>query len=231
MSVIIKKKEKRLVPEGMHLARCVRVIDLGTQESKFGKTKKIILSWELPECKAVFKEENGEEPFVLSNTYNQSLDKKSNLVRDLTPWIGAGFAKKADCDLGSLVLGKACHVNVIHEMNDTGETYAKIIAIAPIPKGMAVPDQILPSLEYSIKDEGNDVFGELPIWIQEKIKASDEVAGVRPSVAEITERNVRQANANASSANDEADELVEVNTEAQLATATAGETEEIEIPY
>ena len=207
MSVIIKRKEKQLAPEGMQLARCVRAVDLGTQESKFGKNKKIVLSFELSECKAVFNEENGEEPFVLSKTYNQSLDKKSNLVRDLTPWIGGGFAKKAECAIGPLVLGKPCLVNVIHETKDTGETYATIISIAPVPKGTIAPEQILPSLEYSIKDGFNDVFEELPAWMQEKIKASDEVAGSQPTAEEITERNVRQATANAISAYNHADDV------------------------
>src|SRR5260370_19476344 len=118
MSVIISKKEKQLAPTGMHLARLVSVVNVGIQEGKFGKAKKVILCWELSEAKAVFKEENGEEPFVLSNIYNQSLDKKSNLVRDLTPWIGSGFVKSASLDLGSLLLGKACLVNVIHETKE-----------------------------------------------------------------------------------------------------------------
>jgi hypothetical protein len=240
MSIIITKKEKQLAPEGMHLAHLIRVIDIGTQEGKFGKAKKAILSWELSEAKAVFKEENGEEPFVLSNTYNQSLDKKSNLVRDLAPWIGSGFVKSASLDLGSLLLGKACLLNVIHETKENGETYAKIISIAPVPKRMAVPDQILPSLEYSVEDGFNEVFEELPVWIREKIKASDEIAGERPSEAEITERNVRQATANArqeshrtvginesTSGDDDLDSQLEneVNVQAQLAEADSDEPE------
>ena len=199
MSVIITKKQKKLAPIGMHLAHLIRVIGIGTQEGKYGKTKQVILGFELSECLTVFKEENGLEPFVLSNPYNASLDKKSFLARDLTPWIGSGFTKNASFDLGSL-LGKACYANVIHETTDNGEPYAKIISIAPIPKGMAVPDQILPSLSYSVEDGLNEVFEQLPQWIQEKIKASDEIAGPRPSVAAIAERNTRQATANAVSA-------------------------------
>jgi hypothetical protein len=134
---------------------------------------------------------------VLSNTYNQSLGKGASLVRDLTPWIGSGFTKSASLDLGSLLLGKACYANVIHETNENGETYAKIISVAPVPKRTAVPAQILPSLEYSVEDGFNDVFEQLPAWMKERIKASDEIAGARPSVEEITEHNVREATANA----------------------------------
>jgi hypothetical protein len=198
---MIKRKEKQLAPEGMHLAHLIWGIDIGTHESKFGKNRKIIFSWELSECLTVFKGKNGPEPFVLSKTYNQSLGKGASLVRDLTPWIGSGFTKRASFDIDSLV-GKACLVNVIHETKD-GETFANIISLAPIPRGMAVPDQILPSLVYSIEDGFNGVFEQLPVWIQEKIKASEEIAGKRPSKAEIAERNVRQATANATSAYEE----------------------------
>jgi hypothetical protein len=37
----------------------------------------------------------------------------------------------------------------------------------------------------------------LPEWIQKFVAASEEIGGARPSVEEITERNVRQATANA----------------------------------
>jgi len=196
MSIIIKKKEKQLAPEGMHPAHLIRVIDIGTQNGKYGKNRQIILSFELSGCLTVFKDENGPEPFVLSNTYNQRLGKGASLVRDLTPWIGSGFTKKASVDIGSL-LGKACLANVVHETKDDGETCAKIISLAHVPRGMAVPGQVLPSLEYSIEDGFNEVFEQLPKWIRDKIEASDEIGGKRPSAAEIPERNVRQATANA----------------------------------
>jgi hypothetical protein len=197
MPVIIRKNTKKLAPVGMHLARCVWCIDTGTHDTKFGKKKKLRLAFELPEHKAVFKEENGEEPFLLSIPFNHSLDKKSKFVGYLRPWIGNDFTKK-DCPLGSLILGKACYANVIHETKDTGETYAEIIGLMPVPKGTDVPDQILPSIDYSVSDGvDNDVFEKLPVWLQEEIKASDEIAGVRPTETEVIERNVRTATANA----------------------------------
>ena len=60
---------------------------------------------------------------------------------------------------------------------------------------MAVPEQILPSLHYSIEDGFNDVFESLPEGLQERIMRAEELK-VAPD-EEITERNVRQATANA----------------------------------
>jgi hypothetical protein len=202
MSVIIEKKRKQLAPVGMHAAYLVLVVNAGTQEGKFGPKKRVILGFELSGCKTVFKEENGEEPFMLSNTFNHSLDKKSSFVQFLKPWIGGEFAKNTKFDVSSL-LGKPCYANVVHDTNRDGDLVAIIIGVMPIPSGTAVPEQALPSLSYSVEDGFNDVFSQLPTWIQDKIKASEEIAGVRPTAPEIIERNVRQATANVATAIDE----------------------------
>jgi hypothetical protein len=87
----IKVPEPRyqLPREDIHVSRCVGVIDIGTHRSPFGDGKKIpkvILIFELPEEKAVFVEERGEEPFHLSKIYTNSLGEKSNLYKDVVAW-------------------------------------------------------------------------------------------------------------------------------------------------
>lgn len=202
MSTIATKNQNtyQLAPEGMHLARGVRVIDLGTQRIEYnGRTKKnrqIILSWELPECTAVFNEEVGPEPFLVSKTYTNSLGEKSNLYRDLLSWIGSGFTRQAEFELGTL-LGQPCQLNVIHETSKNNRQYAKVIGILPVPKNMAMPEQILPSLLYAIEDGQNDVFNSFSDYLQERILASEELGGSRPTTQEIAERNVREATGNA----------------------------------
>jgi hypothetical protein len=52
-------------------------------------------------------------------------------------------------------------------------------------------------LKYSIKDSVGGAFDDLPEWVQKMICASEEIGGARPSVEEITERNVEKATANA----------------------------------
>jgi hypothetical protein len=214
MSTIARKNQDafQLAPEGMHLARLVRVIDLGTQREEYkGKTKRnrqIRFSWELPEQTAVFDEERGEEPFLISKTYTNTLGEKSNLFRDLMSWIGNGFTKQAEFDLGTL-LGRPCFLNVIHQTSKENRQYAKVIGVSRIPKKMAVPEQVLPSISYSIEDGFNEVFESFSEYLQEKIEGCDELGGSRPTAEEIAERNVRQATANATSAYKHADDALE----------------------
>jgi hypothetical protein len=190
----------QLPPEGVHIARCVGVVDIGTQRSTFGdgkKAPKVILIFELPNELAVFVEERGEEPFHQSIIYTNSLGERSNLYRDIVAWQGKGAVDKLRDDLGLLV-GEPCMLNLIHETTKKGTTRSKVIGVTPLPKGMKVPAQISPSLTYSITDGvAGGRYDKLPGWIQKMILASEEIDGEHPSENEIAERNVRQATANA----------------------------------
>ena len=68
---------------------------------------------------------------------------------------------------------------------------------------MAVPAQITPSLLYSVEDGFGGCFEQLPEWLQLMIQSCEELGGERPTVEEITERNVRQATANAIAATEQ----------------------------
>ena len=162
--------------------------------------------------KAVFDPERGEEPFIVRKEYNATIGPKSNLRHDIESWRGHGFtgSETAAFDL-AVMLGKPCLVNVIHETSANGQKYHKIIGVTPLPRGMQAPPQILPSLRYLIEDGEGGVFDELPEWVQEKIRGSEELGGKRPSKAKIIERNCAAAAANATEPEpdviDEADKI------------------------
>jgi hypothetical protein len=87
MKVKSSQRERILAPEGVHNARCIQVIDLGTQESKqWGSKRKVQLAFELVDESAVFNEEKGEENFVLYRTYTLSLAPKASLTKDIKIW-------------------------------------------------------------------------------------------------------------------------------------------------
>jgi hypothetical protein len=252
MSLIVSEKADayQLAPEGIHPARCAWIVDLGTQHDDYnGKSKrlrKVRISWELPNEKTVFDEEKGEEPFLVSKEYTKTLGTKSNLRHDIESWRGKGFTgSEAEAFDLAVLLGKPCMVNVIHEVSKLNRKYAKIIGVTPLPKGMQAPAQILPSLQYSIEDGLEGAFKELPEFVRQKILASDEL-GESPTVEGVAERNVRQATANAlsadiqqkpkphppvgiheSSSGDDLDSQLEdeVNAQAQLATGANDEPE------
>jgi hypothetical protein len=71
-------------PAGTHVARCISLIQLGTQKQEFdgkpGKDRsKIVLGFELPEELCVFDEARGEQPYFITNTYNLVLGEKRPL--------------------------------------------------------------------------------------------------------------------------------------------------------
>jgi hypothetical protein len=195
----------QLAPQGMHPARLVWVADIGTHHNPFGdgkKQRKVILFWELPNEKAVFDMDRGPEPFLVHKIYTMLLSDRTNLYRDLTAWLGKHVIERVRHNL-ALLIGEGCLLNVIHETNKKGQLHANVISLAPLPKATRVPAQITPSLRYSIKHGVGGAFADLPEWVQKMICASEEIGGARPSVAEVTERNVRRATANAIAGQDE----------------------------
>lgn len=182
MSIIVNEGESKprlLPPAGTHVARCYSIIDLGTQTIEYmGEEKdlhQVRVTWELPEEKAVFKEENGEQPFVLSKDYTLSLYEKANLRRDLESWRGRQFteAELAGFDISKLI-GVPCLLSVVHKTTQKGKTFANISSVSALAKGMACPKQVNPNVEYSITDGSNDVFRSFPDWLKKKIEEAHE---------------------------------------------------------
>ena len=118
--------------------------------------------------------------------------------RDLEALLGRTLTglETVSFDLGTL-FETPCLVNVTHETSKNGVEYAKIIGFSPVPKGMAVPAPVLPTLRYAIEDGIKGVFEALPEWIQKKILASEELDGKHATKAEIAERNMATATENA----------------------------------
>jgi hypothetical protein len=179
----------QLAPIGNHVAICVQVIDLGTQNDEYmGKPKilrKVRLAWELPEEKAVFDEAKGEECFLVAKEYTLSLGEKANLRHDIQSWRGVDFTEE---ELKSFelkrLLGAACMVNVVHETSKNKRKYVKITSVTRLPKKIKKADVPKPTLEmigYDIEDGMNDAFKKLPQFLQEKILASVEVTGGGPA--------------------------------------------------
>lgn len=177
-------------PSGNHVARCVRVIDLGVQKDngQFGPKvqHKLMLTWELPTELHTFKEENGAEPFMVSSEYTVFLSEKANLRKDLESWRGRPFTpEELDAfDVGKL-LGVPCLLNVVHKKANNGNVYANVKGITPMPKGMACPPAINKLVKYEVEMGRNDIFNSLPEWIRNKIGNCEDWKA-KPAASEAT---------------------------------------------
>ncbi|HRH58811.1 MAG TPA: hypothetical protein PLS10_14260 [Chitinophagales bacterium] len=176
-----ESKPKELIPAGNYIARCYQMIEIGTiTEIVMGverTLKKVRIGWELPTELKVFKEENGEQPLVISKEFTLSMHEKSNLRLALKSWRGKDFtedeAKKFDI---TKLIGVPCMLNIIHNpsKNDASKVYEQISGITPLPKGVPCPEQINQNIIISFDDFDLDKFNKLPDFIKDKIKSSKE---------------------------------------------------------
>lgn len=172
--------EKKIIPQGNHVARCYGMIEIGTvDEVIMGEKKqihKILIDWELPNETAVFKEENGEQPFVYSKDFTLSMNEKANLRKMITAWTGKQMndAEAEAFDVTSLI-GQSCMLNIVHNKSKDGtKTYANLAGVTPLPKGFACPPQVNPSRLLEYENWNQEVFMGLPAWLSDKICTSKE---------------------------------------------------------
>ena len=136
------------VSVGVHEARCVKVIDLGTQRSDYqgeiSWKRQCMLIWEVPS-----ETNSNGEPLTISKFYTISLHEKSNLGADLTAWRGRAFTEteKRGFDISKLA-GVPCMLNVVAKADGR----PKITGIMPLPKTSNIPDQFHESVVFSIDD-------------------------------------------------------------------------------
>lgn len=179
-------KEFEAAPAGNHIARCVGMIDLGTQTGEYqGKTthaRKIVLRWELPN-ELISEGEWAGKPFVVQQFYTASLSEKANLRKVLESWRGRPFTPDELMGFDSKnLLDKPCMVNITH--TDKGK--AKVTSVAQVPKGMQVPGRVNDLLYFSLEpDEFKAaIFEGLSDFYKEQIRKSPEWAelqGTRPA--------------------------------------------------
>lgn len=162
------------VSEGVHLATCIWIIDLGEQWSEIYKKAypKVMITWEIPD--EIISTDEGEKPKVISREYTLSLSEKSVLRSHLESWRGKKFteAESKGFDLKN-VLGKGCQIQILHtEKGD--RTYANISSIMTLPKGSEKSVAVNKTVFFDLTDpDCLNQFDQIPNWIQDKIKKSD----------------------------------------------------------
>lgn len=167
-------------PVGSHIARCIGLIDLGTQQHKGFQgqpdwaSRDVRISFELPNTKMTgcYNPERKGVPFGVSLTVKQSLHPSAKLRKLLKGWRGREFTKEeiAAFDLKT-ILGKPCMVSLV----ENGD-YVNIDSIAAIPSGTKLPKQINPTTYFSLDPEEFDAkaFSQLSEKTQAKVKSSPE---------------------------------------------------------
>lgn len=171
-------------PAGSHLARCYRIIDLGTQKSEYlGQVKylhKIMLGWE------IFAENDDGtphmmkdgRPFAIFKNYTMSWSDKATLRKDLQSWRGKPFSAEEmrRFDLKT-ILGVHCMLNVIERQGQDGKTYVNVDNISPVPaviRKSGLPDGVNKLELFNLSEPDMEMFETFSANLKAKIQASPE---------------------------------------------------------
>lgn len=158
-----------ITPEGVYVARCYRIIDLGTQKPSnptYKDAHKAMLSWELLDEPRM---EDGK-PFSAHQTYTVSLNEKALLRAHLESWRGKVFTNDEllGFDLTN-VLGAYCMIQILHD--ETGK-FANVKTIMPL-KGEK-PKPVNPDVLFDIDNPNMEVFENLSENMKTKIMGAPE---------------------------------------------------------
>jgi hypothetical protein len=166
-------------PEGVFLARCYKMVDVGTQTETgmYGtkENRKIYLYWEILQTAdgEEVKMENGDQPFSIFNSYKLSMHPKAALRKHLDSWRGKKFTddEAAEFEITKL-LDKFCLLQITHSTSKDGtKTYANVDGIMNTKKTVKGVNEIS---SFSIENPDMEVFNDLPEWLQKKIEEAPE---------------------------------------------------------
>jgi hypothetical protein len=122
-------------PEGVYVAVCADVIDLGevetTWKGKTGSAWKIRVVWEIEQ-----EMEDGKR-FAVFQRYTNTTHMKGRVWKDMASIFGRTFLQeeREGFDFECLI-GKCCMIQILHSEPDfEGKVYANISSMMPLPKG------------------------------------------------------------------------------------------------
>lgn len=187
MSFFVEDKGNfEVTPTGNHLARCYRIIDLGTQKSEYmGQVKylrKVMLGWEVycvdDDNKPVRM--NDGRPFAIFKNYTLSWADKATLRLDLASWRNKPFSevelRKFDL---KTILGVWCMLNIIERPGKDGKSYTNVSGITPVPpiiKQQGFPEAVNEVELFQLDSPDFEMFEKFSVNLKKKIESSPEWA-------------------------------------------------------
>lgn len=188
-----QKQDLGRIDDGTYPARVVQIIDLGmqvqtdwqTQEPKTyddGNTvikPEAYVNFEFPTERITINEE--DKPRWCGKQYVISSHEKAALM-GLMAATAPGSNNVADA------LTKPCTVTI----GSTSGGNAKVTNVAPIMKGMTVPELENPAVVFDFDNPDMSVWDNIPNWIKEKIKSATNYEGSK--LSKLVEQTQSESN-------------------------------------
>jgi hypothetical protein len=169
--------------EGVHKALCTKVIHLGTipgSEMYPAPKNKVRLEFEL------------EQGGFVGTEYTLSLGKKSRLLKDLQTWT----EEVIDAEKGYNIFeryGKTCKLQLDQKTSAAGNVYNRVVSILKSDHTQTPAGECI---AYSVAHHDQSLFEQLPEFIQNSIRSSEEWENVNPApkaTGELTAKQVDEA--------------------------------------
>ena len=173
------------VPQGIYLARCYGIIDLGTQKTThLGRTKhlnEVMLQFELHgvgEAGGRLFTANGK-PMSIGKSFALSLAEKATLRKDIQTWRGRKFTPDELRRFQlKTVLGEWALISVVNAMDQNGEDFASIAKIMPVSpqvrQAVTRPADHNKLQFFVCQDPDIELFDSFSESLKEKIRKSPE---------------------------------------------------------
>ncbi len=150
------------VPQGIHNAICIGIVNIGTQRGQFGPQKKVTLLWEIHINNQIKN---------ASREYTLSFDERATLRKHLERWRGRPFTKD---ELSRFqlrnILGVPCRLEI---GKDNGQKYVK--NIYPFPKDEEKPISETEHIYFDIANEKTyQALKYVPTYLLTRIKQTPE---------------------------------------------------------
>lgn len=165
MKVSGNSKEYQHPTPGTVNAVCTRVIDLGTQTDKTGKSKrKVMLAWEIAQLM------DDQRPFLVTARFPANISPKAMLGQFLETWRGVPFTDEEleGFDLVKL-LGAPCLLTLLKEGD-----YTNVKGAMKLIEGIQRLEPNGPLVHFDLDNFSQEVFDKLSDSVKETIKKSPE---------------------------------------------------------
>lgn len=175
MAIILRRKEFTLPPAGLHHARIIRIIDLGTQIDTFQGTvknnHKIMILFEY-----MHKKRADGTNEVISQDYTAVFGEKSNFQKAFQT-LDEDLFKKKEFDVAT-ILGKACAITVIRKISRNGKERAEVSSVSPPMEGMPLLEAVSTPKLFDLSEPDWALFAEFSDFTKDKIRKSPEYAAL-----------------------------------------------------
>lgn len=151
------------IPQGIHNAVCIGVIDMGTQKSIYSSNRKIALLWEIYI--------NSQEK-TFSREYTFSFHKDAMLRLHLESWRGRPFTdtELADFNIKNII-GVPCKI----EIRKNSKGLKQVQNVSRLPKNESIPIPKGKCIFFDMNDKKTySALEFIPPYLMKRIKETPE---------------------------------------------------------